>query len=79
MVVVGDRDAKFQALGQRMVRLLARGELVVVPGGHGLPLENPGALVKALSVARGMDRGRFVVPENFDDSLPDEMLDAFER
>jgi prevent-host-death family protein len=26
----------------------------------------------------GLDKGRFVVPENFDDPLPDDLLDAFE-
>ena len=47
-VVVGDRDAKFCALGRRMVGLLPDAELVVVPGGHGLPLENPAALAQVL-------------------------------
>ena len=44
-VVVGDRDAKFRALGERMRRLLPHAELFVSPGGHVLPLENPEALV----------------------------------
>lgn len=47
-VLVGDRDGKFQALGMRMVELLPHGELVVVAGGHGLPLENPAAVALAL-------------------------------
>ena len=47
-VLVGDRDAKFRALGQRMTELLAQGELVVAPGGHGLPLENPAAVAGAI-------------------------------
>jgi 2-succinyl-6-hydroxy-2,4-cyclohexadiene-1-carboxylate synthase len=47
-VVVGDRDEKFQALGRHMVGLLPDGELVVVPGGHGLPLESPAAVAGAL-------------------------------
>lgn len=47
-VLVGDRDAKFQALGRRMVELLPDGELVVAAGGHGLPLENPAAVALAL-------------------------------
>ena len=42
-VLVGERDEKFLALGRRMVELLPTGELVVVPGGHGLPLESPAA------------------------------------
>lgn len=47
-VVVGDRDAKFQALGRRMIELLPDGELAVVSGGHGLPLENAAAVALAL-------------------------------
>jgi len=47
-VLVGERDGKFRALGRRLVQLLQQGELVVVPGGHGLPLENPAAVVAAL-------------------------------
>jgi antitoxin (DNA-binding transcriptional repressor) of toxin-antitoxin stability system len=27
----------------------------------------------------GVDRGRFVVPDDFDAPLPDELLDAFEQ
>lgn len=77
-VVVGDRDAKFQALGRRMVGLLPDAELIVVAGGHGLPLENPAAVVGILeqtsasrSPARsfGLDRGRFAVPDDFDQPL----------
>jgi 2-succinyl-6-hydroxy-2,4-cyclohexadiene-1-carboxylate synthase len=48
-VLVGERDAKFRALGRRMVKPLVDGELVLEPGGHGLPLENPAAIVRALS------------------------------
>lgn len=47
-VLAGERDAKYRALGERMARLLPRGELRVVPGGHGLPLENPAAVAEAL-------------------------------
>jgi 2-succinyl-6-hydroxy-2,4-cyclohexadiene-1-carboxylate synthase len=50
-VLVGVRDAKFQALGRRMVGLLADGGLLVAPGGHGLPLESPVAVVQALEQA----------------------------
>jgi 2-succinyl-6-hydroxy-2,4-cyclohexadiene-1-carboxylate synthase len=39
-VLVGDRDAKFRALGERMVALLANARLIVGPGGHNLPLES---------------------------------------
>lgn len=53
-VVVGERDQKYRALGQRMVELLRHGELRVVAGGHGLPLENPAAVARALE---GADAG----------------------
>jgi 2-succinyl-6-hydroxy-2,4-cyclohexadiene-1-carboxylate synthase len=49
-MLAGGRDAKFQALGRRMVELLPNAELVVVPGGHGLPLENPAAVAERLSI-----------------------------
>jgi 2-succinyl-6-hydroxy-2,4-cyclohexadiene-1-carboxylate synthase len=48
-VLAGDRDAKFQALGRRMVELLADAELVIAPGGHGLPLENPAAVARSIA------------------------------
>jgi 2-succinyl-6-hydroxy-2,4-cyclohexadiene-1-carboxylate synthase len=50
-VLVGDRDAKFQALGRRMAELLPDGVLSVTAGGHGLPLENPAAVALALERA----------------------------
>jgi len=48
IMMVGDRDAKYQALGERMVKLLPDAELVLAPGGHGLPLENPEAVARAI-------------------------------
>lgn len=47
-VLVGERDEKFRALGRRMVELLPDGRLAVASGGHGLPLENPAAVVRIL-------------------------------
>jgi 2-succinyl-6-hydroxy-2,4-cyclohexadiene-1-carboxylate synthase len=47
-VVVGDRDAKFMAIGRRMAALLPVGELVVLGGGHRLALENPAELARAV-------------------------------
>jgi 2-succinyl-6-hydroxy-2,4-cyclohexadiene-1-carboxylate synthase len=47
-VVAGERDVKFTALGERMAGLIANAELVVIPGGHGLPLESPRALSAVL-------------------------------
>ena len=48
IVLVGARDEKFQGLGKRMTELLPDAQLVVAPGGHGLPLENPAAVAVAL-------------------------------
>jgi 2-succinyl-6-hydroxy-2,4-cyclohexadiene-1-carboxylate synthase len=48
-LVVGERDVKFQALGRRMAELLPDAQLLVVPGGHGLPLENPAAVAQVLA------------------------------
>jgi 2-succinyl-6-hydroxy-2,4-cyclohexadiene-1-carboxylate synthase len=47
-VVAGERDAKFRALGERMAAAIPDAELLIVPGGHGLALESPGALARAL-------------------------------
>jgi 2-succinyl-6-hydroxy-2,4-cyclohexadiene-1-carboxylate synthase len=47
-VLVGNRDAKFLALGERMVKLLPAAELMIASGGHGLPLENLDAVARAI-------------------------------
>ena len=47
-VVVGDRDARFRALGRRMAGLLPDAEMAIVPGGHSLALENPTAIASVL-------------------------------
>jgi 2-succinyl-6-hydroxy-2,4-cyclohexadiene-1-carboxylate synthase len=48
VVLAGERDDKYQALGRRMLKRLPNGELLTVPGGHGLPLENPSAVAGVL-------------------------------
>jgi 2-succinyl-6-hydroxy-2,4-cyclohexadiene-1-carboxylate synthase len=48
-VVAGDRDVKFVQAGRMMVELISRAELRIVPGGHGLLLENPAAVAEALA------------------------------
>jgi 2-succinyl-6-hydroxy-2,4-cyclohexadiene-1-carboxylate synthase len=49
-VLVGAKDPKFVALGERLTAALPNAELVVVEGaGHGLPREAPDAVVAALS------------------------------
>jgi 2-succinyl-6-hydroxy-2,4-cyclohexadiene-1-carboxylate synthase len=49
-VLAGERDAKFQALARRMVGLLGEAESIVVPGGHGLPLESPAAVARHIAI-----------------------------
>ena len=50
--VVGERDAKFTALGERLADQLPAGQLVIVPGaGHGLPREAPEAVAAVLRAA----------------------------
>jgi 2-succinyl-6-hydroxy-2,4-cyclohexadiene-1-carboxylate synthase len=52
VVLAGERDEKYVALGQRLAGALANAELVVVPGvGHALALEAPAAVADA--IARG--------------------------
>jgi 2-succinyl-6-hydroxy-2,4-cyclohexadiene-1-carboxylate synthase len=48
-IVVGARDTKFRSLGERMREQLANGRLTVLPGGHGLPLENPADVARVLA------------------------------
>lgn len=52
-VVAGSRDAKYVALGERLVAMLpAAAPLVVVDGaGHGLPREAPAAVAAAIAAA----------------------------
>jgi len=48
-IVVGERDEKFCALGERTRERLADARLIVAPGGHGLPLETPAAVAAAVA------------------------------
>ena len=48
LVVAGARDAKYGALGERMVDLIPHGRLAVIAGGHALLLESPVELATLL-------------------------------
>jgi 2-succinyl-6-hydroxy-2,4-cyclohexadiene-1-carboxylate synthase len=48
-VLVGERDAKFRALGERIVAMSANARLLVGPGGHSLPLESPAWVAERIS------------------------------
>jgi 2-succinyl-6-hydroxy-2,4-cyclohexadiene-1-carboxylate synthase len=50
-VVVGDRDAKYVALGRRLAAAAPHGRLFTVAGGHNLPLENPDAVARVIACA----------------------------
>jgi 2-succinyl-6-hydroxy-2,4-cyclohexadiene-1-carboxylate synthase len=47
-VLVGARDVKFRRVGERIARRLPAVELLVIEGGHGLPLERPREVARAL-------------------------------
>jgi prevent-host-death family protein len=73
---VGVHEAKTHL--SRLLEDVAAGEEVVITRRG----EEVASLVPVprSSVRRlGIDRGRFVVPEDFDAPLPDELLAAFER
>ncbi len=48
-VLVGALDDKFSALGRRLADELPNGELVTLPGGHGLPWEQPDLVAAAIA------------------------------
>jgi pimeloyl-ACP methyl ester carboxylesterase len=48
VVVAGERDAKFRALGERMAQRLPDARVMVISGGHGLPLESSRELADVL-------------------------------
>jgi prevent-host-death family protein len=71
---VGVHEAKTHL--SRLLDEVAAGEEVVITRRG----EEVASLVPVRASKRrfGMDRGRFVVPDDFDDPLPDDLLDAFE-
>ena len=73
---VGVHEAKTHL--SRLLEDVAAGEEVVITRrgeevASLVPVRRPSAR------RLGVDRGRFVVPEDFDEPLPDELLAAFER
>jgi prevent-host-death family protein len=73
---VGVHEAKTH-LSRLLEDVAAGEEIVITRRGEEVATLVP---VRRSSTRRfGMDRGRFVVPDDFDAPLPDEMLDAFER
>ncbi len=56
LVLVGEHDAKFRALGERVVDGIADSEFVVIPSsGHSVHLEQPDATAAVLAEFLGRD------------------------
>jgi len=74
-VTVQEAKAQFS----RLLRRVASGEEITITR-RGVPV----ARLASAQAGKGghrkldVDRGKFVVPDDFDASLPDEILDAFE-
>ena len=73
---VGVHEAKTQ-LSQLLRRVAAGEEISITRRGHEVarlvpPKPRPRRRL-------GFDRGRLVVPDDFDEPLPDDVLDTFER
>lgn len=69
-------EAKTQ-LSQLLRRVAAGEEITITRRGHEVARLVP---VRSRRGRRlGFDRGRFIVPDAFDEPLPDAVLDTFER
>ncbi len=75
MVEVGVHEAKTH-LSRLLARVAAGEDIVITRSGRPVarlvPVERTGRR------KLGLDRGRFVIPDDFDAPLPDDLLDAFE-
>jgi prevent-host-death family protein len=76
MKAVNTHEAKTQF--SRLLRRVAAGEEITIAN-RGVPVARLVPVVgKSGDRIWGMYRGKFVVPDDFDAPLPDEILDAFE-
>ncbi len=73
---VGVHEAKTQL--SKLLRLVDAGQEVEILR-NGAPVARLVPVGTAASRRFGTDRGRFVVPEDFDAPLPEEVLRTFER
>jgi antitoxin (DNA-binding transcriptional repressor) of toxin-antitoxin stability system len=73
---VGVHEAKTHL--SRLIEDVAAGEEVVITR-RGEAVASIGPPPNRTPLQFGIDEGRFVVPEDFDAPLPDELLAAFER
>ena len=72
---VGVHEAKTHL--SRLLNDVAAGEQVVITR-RGEEVASLVPVSRASKRRFGMDRGRFVVPDDFDDPLPDDLLKAFD-
>lgn len=75
VLTVGMHEAKTTL--SKLVRKAIAGEEVVITK-SGIPVAKLVAVVPEGPRELGKDVGRFTVPDNFNDPLPEDMLDAFE-
>ncbi len=73
---VGVHEAKTHL--SRLLEDVAAGEEIVITR-RGEEIASLIPVRRSTPRRLGMDRGRFVVPDDFDAPLADELLDAFER
>lgn len=76
MVTFNVHDAKTHL--SRLLRRVEAGEEIVIARG-GQPVARLVAVEETRPRVLGRDRGTFVVPEDFDAPLPDELLRSFEQ
>ena len=75
MVTVGIHEAKTTL--SKLIQRVHSGEEVVITK-SGVPVARLVTVVEGGPRQLGLDVGRFEVPDDFDDPLPDHVLDAFE-
>lgn len=76
MVEVGVHEAK-TTLSELLRRVAMGEEVTITRGGEPVARLVPAARRRRRDL--GLDEGLFTVPENFNDPLPDDLLDAFGR
>lgn len=76
MTEVGVHEAKTHL--SRLLRRVAAGEEIIITSG-GRPAARLVPFERCRPRELGFDAGRITIPEDFDDPLPSEVLEEFER
>jgi prevent-host-death family protein len=77
MIEVGIHEAKTHL--SRLLRQVAEGEEILIKRGKEPVARLVDARVPTRKRQLGTERGRIVVSDDFDDPLPDDLLDLFEK